>query len=411
MRTFLLAAAALVSGVLADTLSLEDCQAKARERHPIARQKKLVERTLDYTLENAVLGWLPRVSVVGRTTDQSEPAMRGLETDQTQISLEINQTLWDGGNALARRRTARASAATDAARIESDLHALRLRVDQIYFGILAIEEQLAQNAILARDLGTNLARVQAYKDNGLANQSDVDILRVELLRTGQRRTELRASGEAYRAMLSLLCGVDVDSSTRLGRPSMPLPAARPVNKRPELEMFRAQQELASSQERALSTRHAPRIGAFLQLGEGKPGLSLANRDYASFWVAGLRMSWDLDPLWTLGNDRSLIALQRETIESRKEAFELDVDLETARGMREIAKHRALIEQDDGIIALRSRIRAAAEAKVDAGTMSVADLVREMNAEAASRQERILHEMQLLLSIATLQATTNDGTNP
>lgn len=410
-RTILSAAAAIACAATADTLTLEDCQARARERHPLARQKSYIEHSRDYTLENALRGWLPQLAISGKATDQSDPAMRGLETDQSQIALEISQTLWDGGNAAARRRNARASALVDAARVESDLHALRSRVDQIFFGILSIDEQLVQNALLARDLETNLARVKAYEDNGVANQSDVDMLRVELLRTGQRRTELRSTQDAFRAMMSLLVGGKVDSATKLVRPVPSIPVAIPSNRRPELELFRAQEELATTQEDAVKARVAPRVGAFLQLGEGKPGLSLANREYTSFWVAGLRLSWDLGAIWTWENDRALIALQRETVASRRDAFRLDVDLETARGMREIAKYRSLIEQDDGIIALRSRIRAAAEAKVEAGTMSVADLVREMNAEAFSRQERILHEMQLLLAVATLEATTNDGTSP
>lgn len=402
-------AAGLVAA--AGPVTLEECRRKAREHHPWARQKDLIARTEGFSVANANRGYLPQLSITGKSTDQSDPAMRGLETDQTQVVAEIGQTLWDGGAASARKRVAKATATADAAKLESDLHTLRSRVDQFFFGILSIDERIVQNDILERDLRTNLERVKAYRDNGIANQSDVDALQVEILRTRQRRTELVSSGDAYRSMLSLLMGEPVDSSRRFERPALQAPAAAPVNRRPELAMLQAQEELAQSQDASLFARNAPRLGAFLQLGWGKPGLSLANTEFTSFWVAGLRLSWDIGGLWTLGNDRALIALQREAVRVRKDAFELDVGLETARGTRDIDKYRSLIAQDDEIVALRTRIRSAAEAKVAAGAMSVADLVREMDAEAAARQDRILHEMLLLQAIANLETTTNDGKSP
>lgn len=411
MKSMLLAIAFAGLFSTTDALTLDACQRMARERHPLLRQKGLIERSRDYTLENANRGYLPQLSVSGKTTDQSDPAMRGLETDQTQVVAEIGQTIWDGGAISARKRSARASAAVDAARLETELYALRSRVDQLYFGILSIDEQIVQNDILVRDLKTNLARVKAYKENGVANQADVDALQVEILRARQKRTELRASGDAWRAMLSMLVGEPLDSSSRFERPVLSAPSGKPANNRPELALYKAQDELALSQEDALFARNAPRLGAFLQLGWGKPGLSLANKDYTSFWVAGLRLSWDLGGFYTRGNDKESIALQRETIASRQESFELDVGMETARGLREITKYEELIDRDDEIVTLRTRLRAAAEARVEAGTMAVSDLVREMNSEAAARQERSLHEMQRLLSIATLDATTNDGKRP
>jgi len=412
VKASILAIAAATGCALAtDAITLDACQRKARAHHPSVRQRELIERSSGYTLSNANRGYLPQVSLSGKLTDQSDPAMRGLETDQSQIVAEISQTIWDGGGIGARKRVAKASATADAAKLETELYALRARVDQIFFGVLSIDEQLVQNDLLTRDLRTNLERVRAYQKNGIANQSDVDVLQVELLRTAQRRTELRSSGEAYRAMLSLLTGESFDTASRFERPALSIPRGPRANRRPELALYQAQSDLALSQDASILARNVPRLGAFLQLAYGKPGLVLTNTDPMSYWVAGLRLSWDLGGFYTLGNERAQIGLQRETIASRKEAFELDVEMKAVRESREIDKYRALIADDDEIIALRSRIKTAAEAKVAAGTMAVSDLVREVDAEAVARQEKILHEMQLLMAIASLDATTNDGTAP
>jgi len=74
---------------------------------------------------------------------------------------------------------------------------------------------------------------------------------------------------------------------------------------------------------------------------------------------------------------------------------------------DIDKYRELIESDDDIIVLRTSIKKSAEAKVENGTMSVSDLLREINAENLAMQTRSLHQIQLLVSQYALVNTTNN----
>lgn len=397
------------TAVLADTRTLAECQRDARANHPMSRRAELIERSRDHNLSSAARGWLPQATIHGKYTDQSDAPMRGLLTEQSQISVEFSQTVWDGGAISSRRKIETASAKTDRSRLESDLYALRGRIDQVFLGILSLEEQILQTELLGRDLAANLERVRAYQANGVANQSDVDILQVELLKVDGRRIELRSARAAYREMLGLLTGRRLDDSTRLERPSMePATSTRSVS-RPEIAMFEAQSELLLAQKDLVTAGNRPRLGAFLQVGTGKPGLVLTNKEYASFWVAGMRFSWELGGFWRQGNELARIELQRRTVEVQRDAFLLETDLDISRQLREIEKCKALLERDDQIVALRERIRKAAEAKLENGALSVSDLVREVNAEALARQEKALHEMRLLAAIADLNTTTNDRT--
>lgn len=391
----------------ADTRTLADCQREARANHPMSRRRELIERSRDYNLSSAARGWLPQASITGRYTDQSDAPMRGLLTEQSQIAMEFSQTIWDGGAISARRKIETSSAKADESRLETDLYALRGRIDQVFLGILSLEEQIVQTELLSRDLAANLERVRAYQANGVANQSDVDILRVELLKVDGRRVELRSARTAFREMLGLLTGRGLEDSTRLERPSLAPANSTKAVSRPEIAMFEAQSELLLAQKDAVAAGNLPRLGAFLQLGTGKPGLVLANREYSTFWVAGMRFSWELGGFWRQGNEFARIELQRRTVEVQREAFLLEADLDISRQRREIEKCEALLERDDEIVALRERIRKSAEAKLENGAMSVSDLVREVNAEALARQEMALHEMQRLSAIANLNATTND----
>jgi hypothetical protein len=65
-----------------------------------------------------------------------------------------------------------------------------------------------------------------------------------------------------------------------------------------------------------------------------------------------------------------------------------------------------MRDDDEIIRHQTLIREAAEVKVENGTLSVSDLMKEVNAEEAAKQAKTLHEIQYLLSIYSLKHTTN-----
>ena len=73
---------------------------------------------------------------------------------------------------------------------------------------------------------------------------------------------------------------------------------------------------------------------------------------------------------------------------------------------EIEKYRRTMLDDNEIISLRTQIKNAAEAKVENGTMTVSDLLQEINALEIARQARSLHEIQYLMSIYTLKNITN-----
>ena len=107
------------------------------------------------------------------------------------------------------------------------LYALEERVNQVFFGILLLDEQLAQNVLLEEELARNQKTVEAYRINGTANDADVDAVKVEILQTKQQRIQLGNNRMAYLRMLSLL--------TRKGTSGTnPVSTSRPLWKRMHL---------------------------------------------------------------------------------------------------------------------------------------------------------------------------------
>lgn len=74
--------------------------------------------------------------------------------------------------------------------LDVSMYALNEQVNQVFFGILLLNEQLHQNALLHDNLQRNLKNIEAYRNNGIANDADVDAVKVEILNTKQQRIQL-----------------------------------------------------------------------------------------------------------------------------------------------------------------------------------------------------------------------------
>lgn len=410
---FLLAALSMHS-----QLTLEECQRQAQANYPLVRQYGLIEKAREYDLSNAGKGYLPQISLSGKATYQSDITklpvdIPGIDVktapkDQYQVMLELQQTLWDGGDIRSRKRLTRAASEVDVEKQNVDMYALNDRVNQLFFGILLLDEQLKQNQLLLDNLGRTHKQVSNYMANGIASQSDLDAVSVERLNTKQHRVELETARQAYLNMLSVFIGKAVSPETTLVKPALEESSSVEVglNNRPELRWYDAQGEQLRVQELALNNRLMPRFGLFVQGAYGNPGLNMLRDEFDTYYMAGVRMSWNFGSLYTLKNDRRKIDNTRRKIETGRDVFLFNTRLEATLQDANVVSMRRQMVDDDEIIRLRENIRRAAEAKVENGTLTVTDMLREITNESLARQTKALHEVQLLMNIWELRYTLN-----
>jgi outer membrane protein TolC len=325
-----------------------------------------------------------------------------IDKDQYQAVAEVNQTVWDGGAIAAQKKNTRAAAEAELKKVETDMYAINDRVQQVFLGVLLLEEQLKHNEILQKELETNFNRVLAYRDNGVANQADVDAVKVEQLNAMQRRIELLSAQKAYRQTLSILIGEEIPDGAALVKPEETAILDLSKIARPELDMFDAQKAMLESQVAAVNAALRPKLSLFVQGGYGRPGLNMLKNDFSSFYIGGARLSWSLSGFYSFSNSTKKIRLEMDKVETQRDAFLLTVKCQVSQQASDVDKCRLLMKSDDDIIGLRTSIKNAAEAKVANGTMTVADLLREINAESFARQAKALHEIQLLMSLYSLK---------
>ena len=404
--------------------TLEECQRAAEQNFPLIRQYGLIEKTTDLNVANIQKRWLPQVSASAQATLQSDvPAfpnefqklyqqmgitMEGLERDQYRVGIDVQQTVYDGGNIKSQKEIARRQGELQSRQNEVTMYNVRRRVNEMYFSLLLIDEQIQLNADLQTVLEGNEKKLAAMLKGGTASESDWQNVRAERLNVVQQMTGLKSQRTVLKRMLSTFCAMEVN---RLVKPEIPENTGSTVNLRPELKTIDAQLRLADAKEKALDATLMPRLGIFAQGYYGYPGYNMfedmTGRKLSWNGIIGARLTWNIGALYSRKNDKAKLQAERETAEANRERFLLDNKMEQIQQNENISRYRQLMTDDEEIISLRSSIRKAAESKLAHGIIDVNDLVREINSENKARVEQCIHEIEMLKEIYNLKITTGE----
>ena len=413
----------LMLPMIAQAQTLEACQQAAERNYPLIQQFGLIEKTTELTVSNIQKGWLPQVSASAQATMQSDVTafpeqiqkvyqtmgidMQGLRKDQYRVGIDVQQTVFDGGTIRSQKEIARQQGSVQAAQNEVNMYQVRKRVNEMYFGLLLIDEQILLNNDLQELLGQNEKELASMVKNGTAAESDYYNVKAERLKVVQQMTGLQAQRSALVRMLSAFCGIEVK---QLVRPPLTPPVGG-GNARPELKVVDAQLKLADAQEKALNAILMPKLGVFAQGYYGYPGYNIfedmMSRKFSLNGMIGARLAWNIGALYTRRNDKAKIQLQRESAEVSRDVFLFNNNIEQIQQNENIERYRKLMADDEEIITLRSSIRKAAESKLSHGIIDVNDLVKEINNENTAKVQQTMHEIQMLKEIYDLKYTVNN----
>ena len=424
MKRILLLTSLLASLAVCAQPSVERCKEMAREHYPLIRRYGLIEQSRDYTLSNAARAWLPQVTLSGQATLQSDVvswpeefesmlAMQGLDMpgirrDQYKVQIDVQQTLWDGGKSRTDRAIAEGEAAQERMSTEVELYAVDSRVEDIYFGILLMQEQQRQIGETMQRLQTNLDQVNALVENGMAMQADADAVEVQLLTQRQSLGQVEARLQSFRRILGLFIGEE------LGEAPLPMPVAEePVgydSERPELQLMDAQMALLQAREQMVDVSLAPRVALVAQGYYGYPGLNMFENMVSHRWtlngIVGVRMNWNISSLYTSKTSRRQLQNARDNVMLQREVFAFNSRLQAEQESAEVRRIREAIADDDRIVALRSRVREAAEVRLQEGMIDTHDLLGKISDETSAKIARSTHQIELVKAIYDLKHTLN-----
>jgi len=402
-----------------NSLSIEKAYQLARKNYPLIKQRDLISKTKQYSVDNAGKGYLPALSFNGQGTYQSDVTALPFKfptpgiiiphysKDQYKVYGEIDQLIYDGGIISNQKQTAQVNEVIQQQNLKVELYALYDRVNQLFFGAILLDEQLEQNNLLKKDIQNGVDKTKAQVDNGTAYRSSLDELMAQLIQADQSRVELQATRKAYIGMLGLFINQSLDTNIALEQPA--IPQLTDNISRPELLYYDYQKKTYDLQDELLKTQLRPKFSFFFQGGYGRPGLNFLSNDFAWYYIGGARLSWNLGGLYTLKNQRQLYDLNRQSLDIQKETFVLNTRVTQKQTRSDIDKYLELLKKDDAIISLRTSVKNAASAQLENGVLSARDYITEVNAEDEARQNRILHNVQLLQTMYSYQSLTGIDT--
>ena len=405
--------------------TLEECQRAAEQNYPLIHQYGLIEKTTELTVANIQKGWLPQISTSAQATYQSDVAsfpdqmqslyqqmgidMKGLAKDQYRVGIDINQTIFDGGAIRSQKQIAREQGKVQAAQTEVNIYNVRKRVNEMYFSLLLLNEQILLNKDLQELLIGNENKLASMVKSGTAAECDLQSVKAERLNVEQQATSLESQKRMLQTMLSTFCGMEVKEVKKPDN-SLELSVESLESKRPEMRLFDSQLSLADAQEKALDAALMPKLGVFAQGFYGYPGYNMfedmMRRDWSLNGMVGARLTWNIGALYTRKNDKAKLQHQRNLTENNREVFLFNNRLEQLQQNETINRYKQLMAADEEIISLRSAVRKASESKLSHGIIDVNDLVREINQENAAKVQLSIHEIEMLKQIYENKFTLN-----
>ena len=402
--------------------TLDECQQAAERNYPLIKRMDLIRQTTDLNVGNIQKGWLPQVSVMAQSTYQSDVtafpyemqalykqmgiSMEGLRKDQYRVGIDVQQLVFDGGAIRNQKEMARLQGVVESAQNEVSMYSVRQRVNEMYFALLLLDEQILLNKDLQALLNGNEKKLASLYKKGTAAEVDYLNVKAERLNVEQQMTSLQSQRQTVARMLSVFCGIEVK---KLVKPEVVGTSAE--NNRPELRLIDSQIRLANAQEKALHSALLPRLGVFASGFYGYPGYNMfedmMHRKWSLNGMVGARLTWNIGAFYTHKSDKAKLKLMRQSAENSREVFLFNNNLEQIRQDENISRYRKLMAEDEEIISIRSSIRKAAESKLAHGIIDVNDLVREINAENATRVQRSVHEIEMLKEIYNQKYTKNN----
>ena len=422
MRTKFIVAILLILASTTTAQTLEECQKAAEKNYPLIKQYGLIAQTTDLTVSNIQKEWLPKIAVSAQATYQSNVVawperiqsiyqqmgltMKGLKKDQYKMAIDLQQTLYDGGTIASKQAIARQEAKVQEAENQTKLYEVHHRVNEMYFALLLLNEQIKLNNNVKSLLLASENKLAAMVKSGTAATSDLDNIKAERLSAEQQYTSLKAEQQMLQHILTTFCGIKVENVQK----PMPVSTDTLTNNRPELQLFNSKLKLSEAQEKALNTRLHPTLALFAQGYYGYPGMNMFNDMIDHKWrlngIVGVKLSWNVGALYTRKNDKARLRLQRELIENEREAFLFNNSMEQIRQNSNINRFKTMMQTDKEIIALRTNVRKAAESKLLHGIIDVNSLLREINNENAAKVQWAIHEIDMLKEMYNLKYTNN-----
>lgn len=395
------------------TLELEECYKLARLNYPMIKQHSLIEKTKDFSMDNMEKAILPQMNIAGQATHQSDvtslpislPNMDipSISKNQYKVYAEISQSITGLLNLKDQKENLEASSAVETQKVEVEMYKLRERINNLFFSILMLDKQQDQIKISIADLQSGIDKMETAVKNGVALRSSASNLQAERLKAEQRIVEVQYNKKSFLNVLSILIGQKLDDQVQLIVPKSATYSDQ-IN-RPEQALFSLQRKALDVQNKLIDNKSLPQFSMFVQGGVGQPALNMLSNKSQGFYIAGLRLAWNLNTFYTQRNEKSLVKTNQEMLDVQEETFLFNTKMNLSQQETEVLKIQELLKTDQQIIELREQVKNSTLNQLNYGTATSNDYLIAVNVVEQAKQSLAIHEVQLLMAQYNLLTTS------
>lgn len=395
------------------TLELEECYKLARLNYPMIKQHSLIEKTKDFSMDNMEKAILPQMNIAGQATHQSDvtslpislPNMEipSISKNQYKVYAEISQSITGLLNLKDQKENLEASSAVETQKVEVEMYKLRERINNLFFSILMLDKQQDQIKISIADLQSGIDKMETAVKNGVALRSSASNLQAERLKAEQRIVEVQYNKKSFLNVLSILIGQKLDDQVQLIVPKSATYSDQ-IN-RPEQALFSLQRKALDVQNKLIDDKSLPQFSMFVQGGVGQPALNMLSNKSQGFYIAGLRLAWNLNTFYTQRNEKSLVKTNQEMLDVQEETFLFNTKMNLSQQETEVLKIQELLKTDQQIIELREQVKNSTLNQLNYGTATSNDYLIAVNVVEQAKQSLAIHEVQLLMAQYNLLTTS------
>jgi outer membrane protein TolC len=367
------------------------------------KQKALLDRKLRFT-------YRPSLYLVGDAGYNSEVTAIDLgsnlpinppvpDKDRESIGLEIRQLIWDGGITSVSRKMNKLEADSGVQEAMAAVHNREIEATNLYFKIINLTESISIFELHQANLNTRLEQVDALFRNGLRENSDVQLIRCDLLTLDNNLVGLVNEKKASIDQLAALCNFSLDETMDFTLPVLPESNNTVISRNEviRLETLASLQKVNST----LATKKSyPTITARANYSYGKPGFDMFSTDYHDYYSAGINLSWKLWDFRQSTYDKRIALNKAKILETTKSDLLLTINNALKSIDSELESTRIHIRNAQVKVSLLEDIVKAYTDKYNSGVITTQELLIQSNNLMSARIEL----QQSNTRLTALQAT-------
>jgi len=413
MRTLFIFTALLFSGpaMSQGSFTLFDCQQMARENAPRLGDLDVIQKMGEAKIDQAGTSWYPSLDLNGKLSYQSDVVEVTLTDpnipvefpqvphDQYGLNLDISQNIYDGGLSREKKSYEEALMEADLQEVEVDLYSLKGKVNQYYFAILALQENMRNLEIHMENLNTRREAVQTAVTHGTLLETELHIIDVERLKVKKSMLELESRRKSYMQALKVICGEEFDAQAKLEMPHFE-GIGKGSLARPEYRLFDLKHASMEAGKDLMSKKRMPVLYAFGQTGYGKPGYNMMSEDWDAYYMVGAGLRWKIWDWNSTSREKEIIGYQQEMLQTQRASFDKELESLLVQEEAKIEQYQQTLEMDQQVLDLQKKISEQAAVQLDNGTMTATDYITELNKENLARITLATHQVMLMQSMAS-----------